>query len=143
MTNLNILSNEELNIVRVHLEKIKINVVEQLNEMPMARNHLTILLERTAFGMALKMTTYIAGMERERFRLDEKWPEDWKQAVKERFAPKWWTRRHPVVYTKIHINEQRFSAVCPHLNIQDEKPHLDFLMVDHPPLTRLSGSPPG
>lgn len=37
---------------------------------------------------------------REVERFEYKWPKDWKQAVKLRFAPKWFLKRWPVKYEK-------------------------------------------
>lgn len=42
-----------------------------------------------------------------------KYPADWQQAVKERFAPAWFRRRYPVRYTEHHIT---VDAVYPELS---------------------------
>ena len=33
--------------------------------------------------------------------------------------PKWWLHRHPVQYDEVDIEEQRYTAVCPHLDTGD------------------------
>lgn len=37
-------------------------------------------------------------------KIEYKWPKDWKEAAKERFAPKWFKEKWPVVYeVKNHL----------------------------------------
>jgi len=53
------------------------------------------------------MKTYVLGMPGE--RVIARWPLDWWQAVKERFAPKWYLAVWPVRWNG--VNEARFEKV--------------------------------
>ena len=62
-----------------------------------------------------KMSSYVWGMNER--RLKSRWPTDWKQAVKLRFAPAWFRRRWPVRYHE--IDEPQFEAV--YLSLHGDK----------------------
>lgn len=47
-------------------------------------------------------------------------PYDWWEAVRERWAPKWWLRRHPVITRRI-VTE--WFRVCPHADVRWHDPH--------------------
>lgn len=60
------------------------------------------------------------------------YPKDWWQAVRARWCPAWWLKKHPVdVHT--HTLEVSYQHVCPHFNYAfpnigcREPVHLDFL----------------
>ena len=58
-------------------------------------------------------------------------PRDWWQAARERWAPKWWLRRHPVKRTRYPVIEQRnMFNVCPHVAKDPQADHLQFLSYD-------------
>ncbi len=77
--------------------------------------------------MALDLDTYIMGMEGERIVVNERWPRDWWQAVRERWLPAWWLERYPVQYNEIDIDEQKFAAVCPHIDVRTDDTHIMWL----------------
>lgn len=54
-----------------------------------------------------EMRAYVWGMNEQRIRAA--WPADWWEAVKQRFAPKWFLRRWPVRFDS--IDEPQFEAV--------------------------------
>jgi len=47
-------------------------------------------------------------------------PYDWWEHFRERWAPKWWLRRHPVITRRIVIEYYR---VCPHADVPWNDPH--------------------
>lgn len=55
---------------------------------------------------------------REIGRITAKWPADWWQAVRERWAPAWWLKRHPVKYEQI---DRPVYNICPHLNVPENR----------------------
>jgi hypothetical protein len=61
-------------------------------------------------------------------------PADWWQAVRERWCPQWWLRRHPVKRTRRTVYMTVYNT-CPHLNIgdgrwEDQQHHIDFLTAN-------------
>ena len=58
-------------------------------------------------NLVLSIQTYVLGMEGETINL--MWPRDWWEAVKDRFAPRWFLARWPVDF--VQIRERRFGKV--------------------------------
>lgn len=54
-----------------------------------------------------------------------KFPADWWQSVKERFAPKWFLKRHPVRYTTVTASLEELYP-CLKQAIPDEVAYLQF-----------------
>ena len=60
-------------------------------------------------------------------------PADWWQAVRERWAPAWWLRRHPVITREVSATRsaraeaKRYRAVCPHVATEGRARHLCWL----------------
>ena len=51
----------------------------------------------------------------------------WEE-LKESFAPRWFKHRFPVgYYTEVIRHEHNHYHMCPHLNIDTQEEHLDFL----------------
>lgn len=65
-----------------------------------------------------------------RIDIDEEWPADWWQAFKARWFPAWALRRWPVKMREVHVHEQIYGPLCPHVAIADPKEHLQFLFLD-------------
>ena len=58
-----------------------------------------------------------------------RYPADWWQHFKERWAPLWVKRRWPVRYLEVRL--RRFARLCPHEPFASSSQHLHFL-ADHP-----------
>jgi hypothetical protein len=71
-------------------------------------------VEHVGRELAVYLDTYMLGLREQIIDIDEKWPEDWWQAFRERWFPKWWLRRHPVRYKEVSVHQEIFKAVCPH-----------------------------
>jgi len=78
-------------------------------------------------ALCISIDTYVVGMSEKRIRVHRKWPKDWWHAFKDRWFPAFLLRRWPVQYEEIDIDEVKFSRVCPHVRIPDEKVHLEWL----------------
>jgi hypothetical protein len=116
----------------------------------MARSHLArsaIMLSRTNVEslidiatdeMIMSLDSYVHGMTSERIVVHRKWPKDWWQAVKERFAPAWFTRRWPVVYDRLDIDKQLYAAVCPHICDDKQGRHLEWMSAKFDEAKELS-----
>lgn len=69
--------------------------------------------------LILQLERYCAALGEEEVR----WPKDWWQALRARFAPRWWLKRHPVLWETRRI----YAAICPHGQISFQGPHLEWL----------------
>lgn len=74
-------------------------------------------------AMIAGLETYIHGLGSHRIVVNKKWPRNWWQAVRERWCPRWWLARWPVVYDEIHIDQRAYKAVCPHLSVPMPPPN--------------------
>ena len=86
-------------------------------------------------AIAIGIDTYVIGMPLERIVVNKRWPADWWQAFRERWCPKWWLSSWPVRYEEIHIDEQRYGRVCPHVRVQNQGVHLEWMSAgygEHP-----------
>lgn len=110
-------------------------------------NHSEVIIEKIKFGAQQRFdgsftdveirehlddTAYVFGEKGQDFVID--YPQDWWQAVKNRFAPRWFLKRWPVLYTRHRISPQtiykNFKISLPrerhHLRIE----HLEYQRVD-------------
>lgn len=115
----------------VQLDKIKVVALahfdsQGLNLMDVKVSH-SLSLAFVAEDLAVRLSARIFGAATERLCVDEKRPRDWWQAVRERWFPSWWLRRHPVNYDEIHIDRQLYGGVCPHVAIEGTDRHIQWL----------------
>ncbi len=75
--------------------------------------------EHEVEGMIVGIRAHVLAKEigHERYR----WPADWWQALKDRWAPRWFLKRWPVEYHTIHMNVWH---TYPKLRIHGEEPLL-------------------
>jgi len=82
--------------------------------------------------LIMQLTAYVTAMPKERIKVDveEKWPATWRDAVKERWFPAWALKRWPVERkaVSIHIDEQKYGPICPHLHADPADKHFEFLV---------------
>jgi len=69
------------------------------------------VLEHEVSLLALQLDSYVAGMPEKRIDVEEKWPADWWQAIKDRWFPEWLLSRWPVRYKTVSIHETIYKAV--------------------------------
>lgn len=80
--------------------------------------------------MVYQIKSYLLASGEEIVRCNERWPADWLQAVKERWAPRWIKRRWPVRYREHRVERTFYRAMCPHIEIphhQGNEVHFTFL----------------
>jgi hypothetical protein len=72
-----------------------------------------------------EMRLFIYGKEHPEKNL-VKYPSNWWESVKERFAPPWFLRKFPVEYTKIYV---KFQELYPDLKVDSPKetPYLKII----------------
>ena len=78
--------------------------------------------------LLVELTACMPGVVNERVIVHEQWPKDWWQAFKERWFPSWLKRHFPVEWNHLDIDRPLYAAVCPHVDITDRTPHLQWLL---------------
>jgi hypothetical protein len=109
-------------IKQVQLEKFKYiieqrlakQLQDQLAEMP------DVEIQQHAHFMTDEIAVQVRGIVwgREMQRQSHRYPADWWQAIKERFAPEWFKRRWPVRYIEITLTARE---LYPMLSIPQEE----------------------
>lgn len=99
-------------------------------------------VENCIEGLKIEIIAFIAAMPSQRIEIDEKWPINWWQAFREQWFPGWWLIRHPIRYRRIHINQQLYSHICPHLQENPKSTHLKFLASSRSPGGIINGISP-
>lgn len=119
----------EREILRLRCDKVHLTASEIFADYPSIKTSLDIQTQYDIRmrGLLTTVSASIAGILQERITVDEKWPENWLEACKERFLPQWILRRWPVRYKSIHIDRPLYAAVCPHLPNDNNRLHLEFL----------------
>lgn len=109
-----------MHIQEVFLRETRLNVRKLIpNDVFTSPRALKLLVRETAQGMSAELTAYLMSTKPE--VVTEQWahsPANWWEHLRERWAPKWWLRRHPVRY---HNIRQQISVVhvCPHIELPD------------------------
>jgi hypothetical protein len=123
-------------MLTVVAERVRFTMKERLADN--LHRHLEVTSEYDARirETVVRMASYVLAMPKERIQIHEAWPEDWWQAFKERWFPGWALKRWPVKYRTIHVDEQKYGPVCPHLDVPGPGRHVEFMLQDG------SGEPP-
>lgn len=61
------------------------------------------------------------------------YPSNWKESLKERFAPSWFLRKYPVNKITVPVLKKtinRITKVCPHIATKSNQEHLKFFVLD-------------
>lgn len=104
-------NNQPLETVLCEKMRFSINHAMDLRSLQCERD-VTARIDDTANYMVARLEVTLLGREVE--RVTAQWPADWWQAVRERWAPAWWLKRHPVKYQRI---DRPVYNVCPHMNV--------------------------
>jgi len=120
---------------KVDVDTLHAKIVMIANEIALPNAIMANLKTRAAMDTFLQtlvvgIKSYILASGEEKVRCNVRWPADWWQAVKQRWAPDWITRRWPVRYEHHRINRTFYRAMCPHLDVplhQGTDVHIRFL----------------
>jgi hypothetical protein len=120
----------DLPITQVELKRITIQALGVLEPhlTPDARAAIEVELQSGLGGLVLKMRRHMLAVAGTEHRQSFVYPADWWQAVKERFAPRWFLRRWPVERIEHTLKVEAYGAVCPHHDDPPPAPHMQFLM---------------
>lgn len=113
-------------------QKVPIAVTEYVCQRmlaAMSRAEVTAWQDQMGRRLGMRIDTYIHGMPGERIVIHRQWPRTWWDAFKERWFPAWAKDRWPVEYDSIDVDEQRYLAVCPHLQDDPRDTHLRWMAL--------------
>lgn len=111
---------KELLYERVVLQAFDFQIRQQLSEYMFTGNiniDVQFVLDRIARNMVLTLRAKILGEKVDTIQ----YPANWWEAVKERWAPKWFLKKHPVKYRKIDV-----MAFYPKLAFPKERHFVEF-----------------
>jgi hypothetical protein len=94
----------------------------------------TSFMDHTVGRMVVDMEVKLAALGAESVDVEREWAADWWQAVRARWAPAWWLRRHPVRMERVSIHRRVYAAVCPHMLIDDQRNHFEFMWLNRKPV---------
>jgi hypothetical protein len=85
------------------------------------KNYNVDYIETFSENLQITLRKYIHGLETHRITVNEKWPNDWWQAFKDRWFPKFLLDRYPVEYKTISIDQPIYGKVYTDLNTPNLK----------------------
>lgn len=113
---------------RIDLERIFLSAQKGIpRRVWMDRATLHAAVCPTTQELIISIDTYIHGLADKRIDIDVAFPQDWWEAVKERWFPHWALKRWPVKYRRVSCHEQIYKSVCPHLPDEGQGRHLSFI----------------
>ena len=86
-------------ITKVQLEKLLVGIEHHLSTEMLCDAHLECFLDEIAHDLIIRLRSHIWAEKESVQHHEIEYPRDWWQAVKERFAPRWFLERWPVEYT--------------------------------------------
>lgn len=115
-------------VSRITLQKALIAARHEVDPraLSLAQRATTVVYEGALRELIMSMHTYVMAMPDETIEIHRQYPADWWQAFKERWFPEWAKDRWPVCYERIDVSERRYKAVCPHIEVPDQKECMRF-----------------
>lgn len=117
---------------KIILEKLKIEIAESFPAYISANLTVEQVYRELASQMVYHLHSFIWArkIKNETITSSENVPVDWLEHLKERFAPKWFLKKHPVKYRRIAtVKNYNVYHTCPHINYPvDDRQHMEFLM---------------
>lgn len=128
------LAHEKPDIQRFVAERVCITAAHCVpeHEMVMSRASVDTVVDHAIRSTVLYLSSYVHGMHKETISVHRKWPKTWWDAFKARWFPTWATRRWPIEYERIDIEQKIFHAVCPHLQDRPQSTHLEWMASKTP-----------
>lgn len=116
-------------------EKIRLRTGRAISQREMtaaaSRAELSSRMDHMRMCMFVDLDTYIHGLPKERISIHRSWPKTWWDAFKYRWFPKWARERWPIEYESIDVEQTIYSAVCPHLQDDPQRTHLQWMSCEH------------
>jgi len=100
---------------QIELERIHLTVTKTVSNDVLAdlirRGTFRAFNERLVDGILMELRTWLWDKKRATISVHREWPATWWDALKERWFPKWLTRRFPVEMDSVHVEQPLFEYV--------------------------------
>lgn len=116
-------TDRELNIERVVLERFKFFAQASIDDSFLQDVEVYQMADRLAHQTVLRFKADILGQKLNTV----KYPANWKEAFKERWAPKWFLKKYPVKYSYIEV-----KALYPQLHLPPDQQRPVFHVMKAP-----------
>lgn len=137
-------------VEKVKVKQITMDVVTQAVQrhvdsldLPLTNYRVNVdfvpMLEQMTEHMVVTLTRRIPREQLDVINIDFQvsYPANWWEAVKERFAPKWFLKRYPVKYETKGVKESySVDAFYDKVSIPEYEPVVRFTKMDVPPVAR-------
>lgn len=120
-------------IQRVYLEKVKRSVkrVLSLDEFRFLENFgefdVDLRFDIELKNMTIELSTYITTSKPAIVYFHHNYPENWWQAFKDRWYPRWYLHRWPVKLRMVNLRKVVPTRCCPHVKLTKDKECYTFL----------------
>lgn len=104
------LANSTIGVETFEIEKICSRQVITQHAMVYGRAP-ELFVQHTMEGLMLELVQFVATQKLD--VVEEKWPKDWLEAFKERWAPKWLLKKYPVQYKRMRVEAKAFYPKVP------------------------------
>ena len=122
---------DQLDYIKALITPLKLSIsgrytLEALQDT-IAWTNIDLTADLIADILVTRLTTYVSAMQSEKFCHYTEYPENWWEAFKLRFFPKFLIDRYPIKYTVIDISIDRY-VVCPHVPVLDKHKHYMWML---------------
>ena len=121
-----------MNVVAINVEMVRLRIQSLLPDYAMINSHVNVLQhsDEVGRGLMIGMEMRIATLADQRIDVEASWPEDWWEAVRERWFPSWYLAKYPVKYKHVSVHAKTYKAVCPHLQTQEQEDHVRWMYCE-------------
>ena len=123
-----------MNVDRITLEKIQFGIQTMVSKAFIDDLRYDTINDYETQSIIKQLRGYILGNKVHHEEVDSlvhRYPATIWEELKRDFWPKWLKRKFPVRYsTDITHTVHNHYHVCPHLNIKDDRKHLDFMVYN-------------
>ena len=123
---------EESHIKKLYCDRAHVTVTDMIDWKRLKALKSTVevqsFYDARLKAMCIQLTACLPGVLKEQLVVHERWPETWWDAVKARWFSRRMLKRWPVKWHEININKPLFASVCPHIEIDEPRAHLIYLL---------------
>ncbi len=121
----------QLDAIKALITPIKLSIHSKMSaasvQDSIAYSDINCVAELIGDNLVCSLVKYISAMHVNKFCHYSEYPENWWEAFKLRFFPKFLLKKYPVKYTVIDISIDRY-VVCPHVQVLDRHRHYMWML---------------
>ena len=109
------------------VQRVRMAAIAHVSEGLYLNDDIDVAARTVGESLMVQIKAHVLAIPKERIVVNQSWPKDWWQAVRERWCPQWWLRRYPVQYNRVYVNKPIFGNVCPHVSMTRGDDHKEWL----------------